>query len=616
MIQGTETLPIGDIISRRIPFVIPRYQRAYAWEEEEINDFINDIYTLYISRLKQPPEPMKHFFGGLFSVNIFAANTNSGSIYEVVDGQQRLATFIITISLIVKSIEQISIKAQQEGDSGTEQEASAYKEQIKRMLLYYDEVENGNLRPKLRLTLSKVDRIFFEQLINTPLEKVKNNATTDRRKPESHKKLKLALETIQKNLIEPILEDATRSLKEQLQLLLSLKQCVIDDCYVLHIVSNDRNETYPLFAVLNDRGKTLSDGELLRFRTLELLEGYSLLQEQVENYWDKILAGNPTHINQFLHSYYSSYIGKRASNRYLFDDLCKAFFNYSTSTVKAAQDAEDVEKRLADIEYSSTAFEKILSGEWPYDDSKVFDWDRNRLYRLVKVLKHSLCFPLLLSAYACLSEKDFSEIVNSLERFVFRYITIVGARPEPLSEIYFNYSIQLRNKSSDYRLNHLESELQQLMKTKAEDNIFSINLKEKMRYSEDSYRKRLIKHFLTTLEDYNSWFKNGSNGRPKATTTSSFDINQISIEHIYPQNAQIPINSLEKYKHQIGNLTCWSPNDNKAESNNLFLQKKNRYSQSTIELTRELSNLSDWKDTELLSREQKLLSMAIKIFAI
>ncbi len=46
---------------------------------------------------------MKHFFGGLVSVDLFAGNTAAGRIYEVVDGQQRLATFIITIALVVKS---------------------------------------------------------------------------------------------------------------------------------------------------------------------------------------------------------------------------------------------------------------------------------------------------------------------------------------------------------------------------------------------------------------------------------------------------------------------------------------------------------------------------------
>lgn len=571
---------------------------------------------MYIGRLKQTPQLIKHFFGGLFSVNVFAGNTTSGSIYEVVDGQQRLATFIITISLIVKGIEHIAIKAKQEGDLATEQEASAYKEQIKRTLLYYDEVENGNLKSKLRLTLSKVDRIFFEQLININSESIKEGAATDRKKPDSHKKLKFALETIQQDLIKPILEDNIKTTKEQLQCLLNLKLCVTDDCYVLHIVSNDRNETYRLFAVLNDRGKTLSDGELLRSRTLELLEGHSTLQEQVENYWDKILALNPSNINQFLRSYYPSHVGKRASNRYLYDDLCKAFFEYSTSSLKTVQDAENIEKRVADIEFESNAFEKILAGEWPYDVSKVSDWDRNRLYRLVKILKHTLCFPLLLSVYSCLSETNFSEMVNVLERFVFRYITIVGARPESLSEKYYKYAIKIRSNPSKYRLSELEAELRELAKAKAQDNIFIINLKEKLRYSEDSYRKRLIKHFLTTLEDYYDWFKNGYVGQPKTSRIASFDINQISIEHIYPQKSQTPIDNLEQLKHQIGNLTCWAPHDNKVENNNPFDNKKTRYSQSQFLLTRELSSIPDLNKDELIKREEKLIKIALKLFTI
>ncbi|MBW4513471.1 MAG: DUF262 domain-containing protein [Scytonematopsis contorta HA4267-MV1] len=114
MIKGTETLPIGDLISRRVPFVIPRYQRAYAWEEDELNDFIADIQNLYNLRLETLLEPMKHFFGGLVSVDLFAGNTAAGRIYEVVDGQQRLATFIITIALVVKSMDDLAKHANQE----------------------------------------------------------------------------------------------------------------------------------------------------------------------------------------------------------------------------------------------------------------------------------------------------------------------------------------------------------------------------------------------------------------------------------------------------------------------------------------------------------------------
>jgi len=335
MIRGTENLAIGDLISRRVPFVVPVYQRAYAWEDEELGDFISDLQTLYEARVEDPSKPMKHFFGGLVSVDKFATNA-TGRIYEVVDGQQRLATFLITISLMVRGLKELALQAKQEGDSASEQAAQAHVEQIRRNFLFYDEVEAGQLRQQLRLTLSKADRAFFEKLINETAE------TPSR---ESHQRLKLASDKIQSKLIAPIVGDTKTSTKDKLQKLLNLKSSMTDDCNVLHIVSDDRNETYRLFAILNDRGKTLSDGDLLRARTLELLEGHSARQAQVEQYWDKILSGSPTEIEQFLRSYYPSHVGERAPKRDLFDYFCRQFFNYPTTlTLTDVTEAAEVQQ--------------------------------------------------------------------------------------------------------------------------------------------------------------------------------------------------------------------------------------------------------------------------------
>lgn len=65
MIKGTENLAVGDLISRRVPFAVPIYQRAYAWEAEEVGDFVSDIGDLFRLRLReQSTDKKEHFFGG------------------------------------------------------------------------------------------------------------------------------------------------------------------------------------------------------------------------------------------------------------------------------------------------------------------------------------------------------------------------------------------------------------------------------------------------------------------------------------------------------------------------------------------------------------------------
>src|SRR5580704_281547 len=83
-------LSFGDLFAQRPPFQVPKYQRAYAWEEEELRDFVRDVNQTFLAR--QAAQPKKHFFGGIVCLQYAAQNTQ-GRRYEVIDGQQRLATF-------------------------------------------------------------------------------------------------------------------------------------------------------------------------------------------------------------------------------------------------------------------------------------------------------------------------------------------------------------------------------------------------------------------------------------------------------------------------------------------------------------------------------------------
>jgi hypothetical protein len=607
-ITGTERLRIGDLISRRVPFKVPIYQRGYAWETEEVDDFISDLRTLYEMRRSNPSQQQDHFFGGLVSVERFAGETTTGRVYEVVDGQQRLATFLITIYLLVERFDVLARQAQRESDPDTKIAAEAYTRETEYNYLRYVEVEAGHERHRLRLTLSKADQFFFEQLMDKEIA----NPATERK---SHERLKSAWRRIRRDLINEILGESTCA-ADGLARLLSLRSCITDDCHVIHIVSNDRREAYRLFTVLNDRGRTLSDGDLLRSHTLEMLEGHENVQRAVEQYWDHILAGSQTEIDNFLRSYFPSHVGERAPQRDLFDHFRDEFFNGGPSHQVDAARAISIQTRVVNMSTEIDTFAILAEGEWPYDNTTVSMWERDRLYRLVKVLKHTLCLPLLLSAARNLDEQLFSDIVNVLERFVFRYITVIRAHAGSLAEQYYENATRIRQNPENYRLSIIEEDLRRLLISGAQDNLFASNLAERLIYTNYSPQKRIIKHFLTTLEDYYTWFRNGANGRPRPETMSAFDLNEISIEHIYPQNPPLPIAELEPLKHHIGNLTFWAPRDNSGAGNEPFSSKRALYAESYVKLTSELADLTEWSTEELSRRQQRLISMALKIFTV
>lgn len=70
-------------------YIVPLYQRAYAWEEKEIVQLIHDIYYM------EQDEDTNYYLGSL----IVSRNDNE---YEVIDGQQRLTTLFIILKCLAE----------------------------------------------------------------------------------------------------------------------------------------------------------------------------------------------------------------------------------------------------------------------------------------------------------------------------------------------------------------------------------------------------------------------------------------------------------------------------------------------------------------------------------
>lgn len=73
-------------------YTIPIYQRNYAWGEREITQLIQDI----VDFAKEKSESNYH----IGTLVVYKRNTGNSVIYETIDGQQRLTTLNILLSMI------------------------------------------------------------------------------------------------------------------------------------------------------------------------------------------------------------------------------------------------------------------------------------------------------------------------------------------------------------------------------------------------------------------------------------------------------------------------------------------------------------------------------------
>jgi hypothetical protein len=607
-----KSITIGSLFEERYPFAVPRYQRAYAWNDEAVSYFIRDIEAM----LDKPAGQTSHFFGGVVCIELTDNQKVRPLRYELVDGQQRLATFMLALSCVVEMAQELENLSSEVDATATNQASTLRSDTTDKYITWQDaDVAAGVIETRPRLTLSNADNDVFQELVTPSISEP--NVTR-----ESHRLLveaKAALIEMTRRVTGD-----NSSLSARVKNLFRLRQALVQDAHLIHIVSKERNQAYRLFSVLNHRGESLSDADLLRSRSLELLESFPVEHEIVAKLWDEMLGHPAKKVEEFFRALYPSLTGERVKGE-IFEATERKFFlptkedaiNQATTVVEAVQMFRD----------ELTVFAKISDGIWPYDrppgvPNKVRAWQVHRLHRLIVTLKHELALPLLLAGARSLPEEDFAQLVYMLEIFAFRYKIICNGRLSRPTNVYYKQAVAMRLAYESYQLGNLRAQLRDLISAHASNGLFKQYLAENLRYSNTGQRTN-IREFLTIIEDHRQWWlKTGSknsNSNPKPAMTKVIDIDDVTLEHIYPQNATEADKNptLEPIKHFLGNLTFFGSDDNVAAGNKSFSAKKeDNYKTSSILMTVELASNPSWTARSIRNREKELIDQAVRIFTI
>ena len=87
-------LPIKALLSGRDEYVIPMYQRNYAWEEGEITQLIQDV----IDYLPEDGDKARNYYIG--TLVVYERPDSKTPVFETIDGQQRLTTLSLLTSYL------------------------------------------------------------------------------------------------------------------------------------------------------------------------------------------------------------------------------------------------------------------------------------------------------------------------------------------------------------------------------------------------------------------------------------------------------------------------------------------------------------------------------------
>ena len=91
----TEDKKVSDLLNKRV-YLIPRNQRQYVWKEENWKDLIEDLEFSFISSKRA------HFMGSIVLKKEKGRDKGAGvEVFSIIDGQQRITTFLLFLSVIM-----------------------------------------------------------------------------------------------------------------------------------------------------------------------------------------------------------------------------------------------------------------------------------------------------------------------------------------------------------------------------------------------------------------------------------------------------------------------------------------------------------------------------------
>lgn len=260
---SAEQQSLVRIFSDAYAFSIPPYQRPYAWETTQAEELLNDI-TEALEEALTTQNPITYFLGSIVLIKKPGAPPS-----EVVDGQQRLTTLTILLSVL--------------RDFSTERNA------IKRHSYICEEGDaDRGTKDRFRLLPRKQDAEFFHDHIQITgkTQQIKGHeGETDSQRCMINNAI----------LFRKKLEKWTDSKRDDLVAFL------IQRCYLVVISVTNVETAHRVFTVLNARGLDLTPTDILK---ADLLDRISTGKEEfAANQWEEIetALGREKFVELFQH---------------------------------------------------------------------------------------------------------------------------------------------------------------------------------------------------------------------------------------------------------------------------------------------------------------------------
>lgn len=593
---GSESRMFGELVNNPDKlYIIRSYQRFYVWNEQKVQTYLSDIIST--SERRNIDKNDVHYYGQTIFLEI-DADQRGRKTYEVIDGQQRLATFLIFVACIYGKAGQL------------EQEFPEIKndtQDLKNSCFKYLKSNKIGAESRPRLVLTPHDNDYFEYILTNLCS---HSAVKEHKTPVSHKMLYGAQLQITTE-ISRLIDDGKTPI-EKVKFMNDLLCTAADGFQVIVIEPKAEKYTYQLYQVVNDRGEPLKDSELLRAKSIEILSDNPEYLRKAQLIWNDVLSDSGDKTSVYLKWCYQSKVGDFNRDERCYIAYIKNYFNIQDSTKLTPEEQHRFMLDLEGLYNDILLCRKFEVGTWPFADSKLPEWKQLTLKNLIVGVHHTLCIPVLISAFrqqqllqGKKSEDMFFLYLELCETFFILIKGVLKMREVKLKEVYLSASRELRRRPKEYKVCNFCDSLVNIETKIAKGDC--LNQLRAITYHSKSDNPTL-KYLCILLETYYRCFqKDGTFQKKKVPDGTVLVFKELSLEHIYPEtlDAGQQDEYLNNHKHYLGNLLIYGKDNNSHLKNKLYEQKIDDYRASRFATAIDVSKrYKKWTKEEFDERQE------------
>ncbi len=563
-------------------YQIPIYQRPYQWGKEQCEELLNDLFESYEDHREDD-----YFCGSLVFIQLDKDNKT-----DIVDGQQRLSTFILLAKVLAtlysERLDPIIQEYLQESWSDRHEDG----EKKKRKRLIFDTI-GLNAKDDFQDALK-----FFDDLDASKGEGSKSNA------PSKGKNRYLKNAICLKNYLE----------KKEIADINDFIRWLYFKVIFIKTTCSNISMALRIFSVLNARGLLLHAIDVFKVELLKklakekdqedfvyrwnalrqkCLDNESKFPERKENKREKNAA-------EILFSWYLTYLHPVTSGKNMEERLADQFERLNKTPLEYLKGVEDFYNAYCEMLEMQDRHAHLLS------------YLASDFWRVI------LCTSILHNY----SQSEKEALKELLVKFYYQD-WVAGKTRTTRSQTCCNIINALKEKKS---VEDIASIVKEYLNEKNITQYFKENLRDDHLYEKhkNASKNSWLRPILILVEYFIS-----DDSRPRRIQKDDFHV-----EHILPQNPD-PSSQWVKdfseeerklYTHSLANLTLLGGEKNKQASNLDFKDKKKIYMGEEIRLNKVMTcynitkdiayNYIEWTPKRLEKREKDLMSIIESVLTL